>query len=703
MDTDDPAFGTYKAIEDRGYLDEATTKLKASPLFQHFSRRLLFDLAERNGVQFLDPAPFAPPMDEPPPDSRSDQLPGPFLALVVLEGTLLAIDRTPLPPDAEDISSLDAEEARKLRPGVHLRNAPALDRIPSGKLRLRALETSVVVPIGAGTLDGSPTAAWSLDLAVLSEFADAPAVQSARRPEYIWVSADPDTTVPVDAAMHILGAAVARSNLEVPPGESPPDTPVFLYILGPTPRRLVWSKDRFIFDEPPTGQDPLILGPSHNPVQHVRFFVGNPADPLRVPPTVSRQSFDRVVHVTTQLPNVLSEEAKELLDEGLQRGDESIFSSFIASVLVDYDPQPTHPTGLLCKGKFEALQLPCNAPEEPPTRPYRDACNLRADVPRLRRAWRRWVPGGHDQFPPFITVAADAHAMRDDTSRRWARAVVNRRVGVAISGGGASAYRAGPLLARIERAGIPIDVFAALSGGALIGAFYCGRPPNGFDFAKYLGPFFQATMPGVVLWTLPYEVIADILLGGVRIEDLEIRFAPVAVALPDNTVPYVAVVVRGTLGEAARVSGSLPPSFAPTTKNCIRYTDGGAGSLVPARVARDCGADVVLACNVIPGPSRGNPFSYFGPGAGLLRWTPWIGRWVDSYTWNAYLVCQSSREFGRQAEVFVEFNPQPFPLIESTLFVAAQCIVDAAENQGAMLDGKVADLRREWLKVQPPP
>jgi NTE family protein len=293
--------------------------------------------------------------------------------------------------------------------------------------------------------------------------------------------------------------------------------------------------------------------------------------------------------------------------------------------------------------------------------------------------------------------------MSAETSARWARAVTNRRVGIALSGGGASAYRAGPLLCRIKQEHIPIDVFTALSGSALLGAFYCGMEPGGFDLFERLAPLIQATMPGVVVSTLPLQVTIDALLGWTRVEDLETRFAAIAVALPETTPPETRVVVKGTLGEAARVSGCLPPSFAPTVKNWTRYTDGGAGCLVPACAAYECGADVVLACNVIPGPARGNPLSALGPGPALLRWTPWIGRLVDNYTWYANLMCQSSKAFGDYAEVFVDFDPQDFPLVETVLFAGAQGIIDDAEGNGPKLDCKVAKLKKAWLKLQPPP
>lgn len=687
--SDDP-IGTYEALANREYLERATTELKASPLFHSFSRRLLFDLVERSGLHVLPPASGIPTdyIDEESP--RDPVRPGPFLAIVVLEGPVIARPKPPAPK---------ADDGVALQPGVHLRSDAAL-RFPLGQLRLSASKDrgAIFVAISPWALADFPTAAWSINLNALpgitTPFREpaqdlVPALTRARRTELIWVSISADAGVPLEAAMHIVGAAVAR---EIS------GAPVILYILGAEPQCLDWDGSRFVLRQKPPGPDFFL----DQQGKRDRVFFGHPPDPLH-PPQYVDFTFDRVAHLTKQMPSVLPEEVGKILRPSLcDRGEESIFSSFIASVLCVYDPKPPL-GGLLCgTGEFKAQPLPTGAAGEPAMRPYRDSCVLRVDVPRLQRAWQTWIQGGPEQFPPFIDVADRERAVRKETNGRWARAVTNRRVGFALSGGGASAYRAGPLLSRIEAKKIPIDVFAALSGGALVGAFCCGAEPGGFNFVKWLGPFFQLTMPGVLVWTRPFETVVDACLGGTRVEDLEMRFAAVAVALPDKQVPQATVVVKGTLGEAVRVSGCLPPSFAPTTKNGIRYTDGGAGCLVPARAARDCGADVVLACNAIPGPALGNPYSALPSPAWLLRWTPFVGRLVDSYTWYAFSLCQSSREFGNTAEVFVEFKPQPFPLFESSAFIAAQCIVKEAEKEHVMLDEKVEQLRKARCDLCPP-
>jgi predicted acylesterase/phospholipase RssA len=185
---------------------------------------------------------------------------------------------------------------------------------------------------------------------------------------------------------------------------------------------------------------------------------------------------------------------------------------------------------------------------------------------------------------------------------------------------------------------------------------------------------------------------------------MEMRFAPVTVALPDTDRPQAGVVVKGSLGAAVRTSGALPPSFAPTIKNWVRYADGGAGTAVPARVTRDFGADVTMAVNAIPGPQRGNQYGGL-PGGWLLHQMPILGRMLDSYTWYAFFWEQTSAEFGREAEVFVDFEPQWFPMLESSAFVFAQWIADAAAKQtrtqgSASPPAKIVEaLKKKWQEL----
>src|SRR5581483_8055809 len=64
---------------------------------------------------------------------------------------------------------------------------------------------------------------------------------------------------------------------------------------------------------------------------------------------------------------------------------------------------------------------------------------------------------------------------------RLARAIAGRRVGVALSGGGAWGYAHLALLRALDEARVPIGVIAGASLGAAIGGVYAQRGVAGLD------------------------------------------------------------------------------------------------------------------------------------------------------------------------------------------------------------------------------
>src|SRR5205809_555624 len=76
---------------------------------------------------------------------------------------------------------------------------------------------------------------------------------------------------------------------------------------------------------------------------------------------------------------------------------------------------------------------------------------------------------------PARTPAAPAEACPGTAAarrlNRWARAVTNRQVGIALSGGGATSAALVPFLEDLQRYNIPFDVVGGLSGGAVLGLY----------------------------------------------------------------------------------------------------------------------------------------------------------------------------------------------------------------------------------------
>jgi len=519
-----------------------------------------------------------------------------------------------------------------------------------------------------------------------------------QRCEAIWIAADSFDADIIEPLTHLVAAAIARDT----------QRPVAIYTVGAAPSFLVWKRSDFAAIAPPP---PLKLSAIRMALMndlgldaetHGYVFFVDPASPRTPPQLYTKDRFDRVVFVTRALPTKVPPDFQHVLHRL-----SSHFSSFVASVLVQKSRAFSAASAAL------AGILSCGAPsfgvrrvrDHDPTKPShfsteeliaRDACNLRVDRSALIAKWKAW----NKQSSFFDAVDDDAtvssHAR---TAEAWGRAITNRRVGIAVSGGGACGYRAIPLVAECTNQGVPIDAFAGLSGGALAAAYYCCLGDAGFDMYRQLGPFFFLTMPIVSYSTWPVAFVTNVMLEGERIETLERRFVPVTTALPPDERPFAAIVVSGTVGDGVRASGTLPPTYAPTSQDGVRYTDGASTALLPVDILRDYGgADVTLACDITPGPKRGNPLGGSWFGKIVHDYSP-CGRLLDLWADLAFFSQRATSSFAKSADAFAVFPPEDIPLFESVMFYDAERIVAKAAAAKSMLHDAVATLKAAWRRL----
>ena len=130
-------------------------------------------------------------------------------------------------------------------------------------------------------------------------------------------------------------------------------------------------------------------------------------------------------------------------------------------------------------------------------------------------------------------------------------------------------------------------------------------------------------------------------------------------------------------------------------------TGTGAAPVI-AQVARDCGADVILSCNAIPGPQSCNPYPATTWGtllSKILRRLPPWDRTIDFQTWRAFQWQQASRRFGEEADSFLEFLPSKLSIAEPALFAFAYSIIAAANSQGPDIEAAIDRLETAWRKL----
>jgi predicted acylesterase/phospholipase RssA len=278
---------------------------------------------------------------------------------------------------------------------------------------------------------------------------------------------------------------------------------------------------------------------------------------------------------------------------------------------------------------------------------------------------------------------------------RWGRNVANRQIGFTTSGGGACAYRTIAILDELAAAGIPVDVFGGLSGGAVIGAYYAGDECGGLHTVLARGKEFGKVVPALMISTKPMEAIVDKDFSYQRVGDTSVRFFAVTTELREGKPPRADIVTGGTLGQAVRVSGSLPLGFAPTVIDGKRFADGMASAIVPTYVAINHGADVTMACNCVPGPNSTNPFSSSWLGRMLYNDTP-LGRLIDYSTWVFFLTQNASTAYGQGSDVFFQFDPERITTLESMHWGEAYAIYGKAKTERKRIKKAVDELKECW-------
>ncbi|MBT2654250.1 patatin-like phospholipase family protein [Bacillus sp. ISL-18] len=174
------------------------------------------------------------------------------------------------------------------------------------------------------------------------------------------------------------------------------------------------------------------------------------------------------------------------------------------------------------------------------------------------------------------------------------------KIGLALGSGGARGFAHLGVIMALKEAGIPIHLIAGSSMGALVASFYGA----GLDFdrlyklstafkRKY---FLDFTVPkmGFISGKKIKEFIR-VFTHGKNIEELSL---PIGIVATDLLTGEKVVFHNGPVAEAVRASISIPGIFVPEKYNGRILVDGGVADRVPISVAKEMGADIVIAVDV---------------------------------------------------------------------------------------------------------
>ena len=176
------------------------------------------------------------------------------------------------------------------------------------------------------------------------------------------------------------------------------------------------------------------------------------------------------------------------------------------------------------------------------------------------------------------------------------------KVGVVLGAGAARGWAHIGALQELSAQGLKPDVVVGSSIGSLVGGCYvAGRLEMLEAFARSLtrrrmfGFLDFSFAGGGLIGGERLRAKLEAELGGLRIEDLPIRFAGVATQIGSGHEIWLQ---RGSLVEAIRASYALPGLFEPVMVEGRWLFDGAIVNPVPVSVARALGAERVIALNV---------------------------------------------------------------------------------------------------------
>jgi NTE family protein len=177
------------------------------------------------------------------------------------------------------------------------------------------------------------------------------------------------------------------------------------------------------------------------------------------------------------------------------------------------------------------------------------------------------------------------------------------RVALVLGGGSAKGFAHVGVIRVLEQEKIPVHMIVGTSVGSLIGGIYAANPDSfqlewaafRIDRNEILDLSIVNSKWGPVQGAR-LEAFVDRTIKVKRVEETKIPFYPVATDI--NTGETV-TLEKGSLAKAVRASSAIPGIFVPVTFGSRMLVDGGVTNNIPCDIARNKGANIVIAVNIM--------------------------------------------------------------------------------------------------------
>ena len=176
------------------------------------------------------------------------------------------------------------------------------------------------------------------------------------------------------------------------------------------------------------------------------------------------------------------------------------------------------------------------------------------------------------------------------------------KVALVLGGGAARGLAHVGVIRILEQEKIPIDIIVGTSVGSLIGSVYASHA-NSFELEWEA---FKVTKDDIFDFTIISSRMGPV--KGDRIEEFVNKVVPVK-NIEEMSIPFIAIATdlntgemviidKGSVAKAVHASSAIPGVFHPVNYLNKTLVDGGVVNNVAVDVARQRGADIVIAVDV---------------------------------------------------------------------------------------------------------
>ncbi len=182
-------------------------------------------------------------------------------------------------------------------------------------------------------------------------------------------------------------------------------------------------------------------------------------------------------------------------------------------------------------------------------------------------------------------------------------------VGLALSGGAAWGMAHIGVLEVLEENQIPIDIITGTSAGAIVGAFYAsGMSPKDMALTASdlsWNDFLTPTIPNLGFFST--KGLEDFLDQNITVHDFSQLAIKLAVVATDLERGEEFIFQEGPVSKGVAASAAIPVVFEPVSYQGRILVDGGLINNIPDDLARNMGADIVIAVNLSGYSFEGKP------------------------------------------------------------------------------------------------